>query len=308
MDRSRPAWVRIEFDSERASKMAQLEQAIASEGEVVEGQCGYPLYWYFDTQADGRPIVFIHSINAAPSAIELKPLFQYFRPARSVFAPDLPGFGRSTRAVGSFSAPDFAREIAAFVARISDRGEPDIVALSLGCEFVARAVLEFGMKVRSLTFISPSGFSARTPPSPKVQQRLKRLFNFAGLGRGAYKLLRTERSIRHFYGMNFLGQIPDELVRYALKTTRQGEAHQMPLQFLSMGLFTPNAVDALYRRLDVPVLVLFDEDPNVSFERFAEFEGDSRWRFRRIHPSMGMPQWECPELTTETIEEFYASL
>jgi endonuclease V-like protein UPF0215 family len=108
--------------------------------------------------------------------------------------------------------------------------------------------------------------------------------------------------------MNFLGQIPDELVRYALKTTREGAAHQMPLQFLSMGLFTPNAVEELYRRLDIPVLVLFDQDPNVSFERFAEFEDDSRWRFRRIHPSMGMPQWECPEQTTETIEAFYASL
>jgi endonuclease V-like protein UPF0215 family len=75
-----------------------------------------------------------------------------------------------------------------------------------------------------------------------------------------------------------------------------------------MGLFTPNAVDELYRRLDIPVLVLFDQDPNVSFERFAEFEGDSRWRFHRIHPSLGMPHWECPEQTTETIETFYASL
>ena len=40
----------------------------------------------------------------------------------------------------------------------------------------------------------------------------------------------------------------------------------MPLQFLSMGLFTANAAESLYSKLDVPVLVLFDKDPNVSFD------------------------------------------
>ena len=66
--------------------------------------------------------------------------------------------------------------------------------------------------------------------------------------------------------MNFSGFVPSELVTYALKTTRQPGAHEMPLQFLSMGLFTPNAAESLYSKLDVPVLVLFDKDPNVSFE------------------------------------------
>jgi len=178
----------------------------------------------------------------------------------------------------------------------------------LGCEFVARAVVECGAAVRSLTFISPTGFSRRQPPAPQAQRRLKRLFDFAGFGRGAFKLLRLERSIRYFYGMNFSGFVPNELITYALKTTRQPGAYEMPLQFLSMSLFTANAAESLYSKLDVPVLVLFDKDPNVSFELFEEFEANPAWQFKRIAPSLGMPQWEHPEETAGAIEAFFGAL
>lgn len=288
--------------------MPQLDKAIDSNGASITGVGDYEVYWYCDIEAEGRPLLFVHSINAAPSAIELKPLFQHFRSYRSVYAPDLPGFGRSTRHVGMMTASDFAKNISSIIDQMSPSEPPDVIALSLGCEFVARAVVECGANVRSLTFISPTGFSRRQPPPLQAQKRLRRLFDFAGFGRGAFKLLRLERSIRYFYGMNFSGSVPSELVAYALKTTRQPAAHEMPLQFLSMSLFTPNAVGLLYEKLDVPVLVLFDEDPNVTFELFEQFEDSPTWQFKRIGPSLGMPQWEHPEKTVAAIESFFAEL
>ncbi|MEC7959943.1 MAG: alpha/beta hydrolase, partial [Pseudomonadota bacterium] len=214
----------------------------------------------------------------------------------------------STRRVGTMTPSDFAKQIASIIDEMTPSEPPDVIALSLGCEFVARAVVELGAAVRSLTFISPTGFSRRQPPAPQAQRRLKRLFDFAGFGRGAFKLLRLERSIRYFYGMNFSGFVPNELVTYALKTTRQSGAHEMPLQFLSMGLFTAKAAESLYSKLDVPVLVLFDKDPNVSFELFEEFEANPAWQFKRIAPSLGMPQWEHPERTAGAIEAFFGTL
>lgn len=288
--------------------MQHLDKAIDSNGASISRDGDYEVYWYFDTQSDGRPLLLIHSVNAAPSAIELKPLFQHFRASRSVFAPDLPGFGRSTRSVGIMNPSDFAKEIADMINQMPSSEPPDVIALSLGCEFVARAVVEFGAKVRSLIFISPTGFSRRQPPTAQAQKRLKRLFDFAGFGRGAFKLLRLERSIRYFYGMNFLGTVPDELVSYALKTTRQRSAHEMPLQFLSMSLFTERVAERVYAKLKAPVLVLFDRDPNVSFELFEEFEVHDAWRFRRISPSLGMPQWERPLETIAAIESFFSEL
>ena len=299
---------RIEGDSGEKAFMKQLDKAIESDGALIEGSGDYEVYWYFDTESEGRPLLFVHSVNAAPSAIELKPLFQHFRASRPVFAPDLPGFGRSTRRVGTMTPSDFAKQIASIVDEMTPSEPPDVIALSLGCEFVARAVVELGAAVRSLTFISPTGFSRRQPPAPQAQRRLKRLFDFAGFGRGAFKLLRLERSIRYFYGMNFSGFVPNELVTYALKTTRQSGAHEMPLQFLSMGLFTAKAAESRYSKLDVPVLVLFDKDPNVSFELFEEFEANPAWQFKRIAPSLGMPQWEHPERTAGAIEAFFGTL
>ena len=288
--------------------MPQLEKAIDSNGASISGAGDYEVYWYYDIEAEGRPLLFVHSINAAPSAIELKPLFQHFRSYRSVYAPDLPGFGRSTRHVGMMTASEFAKNISSIIDQMSPSEPPDVIALSLGCEFVARAVVECGASVRSLTLISPTGFSRRQPPPLQAQKRLRRLFDFAGFGRGAFKLLRLERSVRYFYGMNFSGSVPSELVAYALKTTRQPAAHEMPLQFLSMSLFTPNAVGLLYEKLDVPVLVLFDEDPNVTFELFEQFEDSPTWQFKRISPSFGMPQWEHPEKTVAALESFFAEL
>jgi pimeloyl-ACP methyl ester carboxylesterase len=108
--------------------------------------------------------------------------------------------------------------------------------------------------------------------------------------------------------MNFSGFVPNELITYALKTTRQSGAHEMPLQFLSMSLFTPNATEFLYSRLDIPVLVLFDEDPNLSFELFERFTENPAWQFKRIAPTLGMPHWERPEETADAIEAFFSGL
>ena len=56
------------------------------------------------------------------------------------------------------------------------------------------------------------------------------------------------------------------------------------------------------------MLVLFDKDPNVSFELFEEFEANPAWQFKRIAPSLGMPQWEHPERTSGAIEAFFGTL
>ena len=100
---------RIEGDSGETAFMQQLEKAIDSNGALIKGVGDYEVYWYLDTESEGRPLLFVHSVNAAPSAIELKPLFQHFRASRPVFAPDLPGFGRSTRRVGTMTASEFAK-------------------------------------------------------------------------------------------------------------------------------------------------------------------------------------------------------
>ncbi len=54
-------------------------------------------------KANGRRLLLIHSINAAGSAYEIKPLYEHYRQSRTVYALELPGFGHSERCKRKYS-------------------------------------------------------------------------------------------------------------------------------------------------------------------------------------------------------------
>jgi len=72
-----------------------LQPAVQAEHRVIRTEAGN-LFCYADTSAPGRQPLLIHSVNAAASSIEMRPLFELFRGKRPVYALDLPGFGFSS--------------------------------------------------------------------------------------------------------------------------------------------------------------------------------------------------------------------
>lgn len=283
-----------------------LDKAIDADMHTMTTRRGHRVCFYSDASAEGRPLVLLHSINAAPSSMEMRPLFEQYRSSRPVYALDLPGFGMSQRSIEAFDAPLFAESIAEFCSTLPG-DPPDVIALSLTSEFVARAVLEHGLSIASLTLISPTGLGDRLPPGPDKQARVRSVLNFAGVGRGLFTLLRTRPSIRYFFSMNFVGKVPSPLIDYAVATTRENDAHRGPLTFLTMGLFTPNASKVLFDKLDIPLLVLYDRDPNVSFERLEDLLKKPNCTSKRIHPTLGMPHWEQQDATCNALDRFWES-
>jgi pimeloyl-ACP methyl ester carboxylesterase len=255
---------------------------------------------------EGRPLLLLHSMNAAPSAMEMKPLFEHYRKQRPVYAPDLPGYGHSERRDRRYSPQDYAAVITDFIDGVI--GAPtDVVALSTSAEFAARAAVN-GASIRSLALISPTGFGLRPRPSEKTRRRLMAFFRTPALGRGLYRLLTVKPSVRYFLNMGFAGKPPAELVDYAHRTTREPGARHAPFHFLSMQLFTDNAVDTLYRHVSQPALVLYDRDPNISFDRLPELvDHSTNWRAVRIKPTLGLPHWEEPEQTTAALDSFWSA-
>ena len=265
---------------------------------------GVTLRGYRGEVDEGTPLVLLHSINAAPSAMEMRPLFEYFRDKRPVWAPDLPGFGLSDRPDVRYSSALYARWMAEWLDSLP--GPADVVALSLTGEFMARAILEQGAKVRSLSLISPTGMSTRMPRPLSDGSRVHRLLGSRWVGQPLFRALTSRPSIRWFLGQAFVGATPEYLVQYACETTRQPGAHYAPLKFLTFNLFTEQAISRLYSRLKIPCLVLFDQDPNISFERLPELtEVYSNWAAKQLSPSLGLPHWELTRETISALEDFW---
>ena len=262
------------------------------------------LSYYVDTSGEGRPLVLIHSINAAASAYEMKPLFEAYQGQRPVYALELPGFGFAERTDRRYSPELYTASITTFLEQVV--GEPaDVIALSLGSEFAAMVALAQPDQITTLTLLSPTGLNASPPEIP--EQTLYNIFSFRLWAQPFYDLLASHASIRLFLGRNFAGDPADDMIDYAHATAHQPGARYAPLYFLSGQLFTSDVRTAVYNNLTVPTLVLYDRDPNVSFDKLPDvLATNDNWQATRIPDTLGLPHWEKLEETTAALAAFWA--
>lgn len=292
-----------------------LPDALPARRVVFAAKTAVNLNYYVDQQAKGRPLVLIHSVNAAASAYEMGPLFQYYRQQRPVYALDLPGFGFSDRPDRVYTPQYFAESILDFLE--TQVQEPaDVVALSLGCEFTARAALAMPALFHSLTFISPSGFNrrntGRATQQASMRDRSERLYNLLAnplWGSALFDLIATRRSIQFFLKQSFVGSITPGFVDYAYATAHQPGAKNASLYFVSGLLFTDEVRTRIYEKLQTPTLVIYDRDAFSRFDMLPDvLRKNASWREARIVPSMGLPQFEKLPDTAQAMESFWSDL
>lgn len=291
----------------KSRRQPPLAAALSAPRHAFATKQGGQISYYVDAAGDGRPLVLVHSINAAPSSFEVRPLFEHYRGSRPVYSLDLPGFGHSERGARDYTPELYADVLADFLTRVVKQ-PADVLALSLSAEFAARATLATPAQVASLVLISPTGFSQSQPPSGARARIAHRLLTIPGLSQGLYDLVASRPSIRYFLGRSLIGDVPGEMIDHAHATSHQPGARHAPLTFLSMQLFTPNAVERLYGRLtDLPVLAIADRDPYITFERLDDFVAQHpNWRLARLAPHLGLPHWEKLTEMVATLDGFWA--
>ena len=273
------------------------------------------LSYYVDKAKKGTPLVLLHSINAASSAFEMRPLFDHYRQTRPVYVLELPGFGFSERSDRLYSPQLYQDAISDFLQDIV--GEPaDVVALSLSSEFAALTAVHDPELIRSLVMISPTGFN---PPKigrviERANQRGSQSNLYAGLAvplwnRPLFDLISSRPSIQVFLNKSFEGLVPTSFVDYAYHTAHQPGAQYAPTYFLSRKLFTAAVRETVYKVVEQPVLVLYDRDPYTNFEMLPGLLREKEnWHGVRITPTKGLPHWEQPEKTTRALEDFWSTL
>jgi pimeloyl-ACP methyl ester carboxylesterase len=292
-----------------------LPPAIEADQQTLAGTLAGALNVYVDRSGRGRPLLLIHSVNAAASAYEMRPIFEHYRGQRPVYALDLPGYGFSDRTDTAQTPEAFAEAVVEVIA--NPIGEPaDVIALSLSCEFAARAALQRPDLFHSLTFISPSGFNAggtgRATQQTMEQDRTDSAYQALAnplWGRALFDLIATRRSIEFFLKQSFVGAPPPALIDYAYATAHQPGAHYTPLRFISGLLFTREARSRLYDRLTQPVLVVYDRDAFVRFDALPDvIATHANWQTARLEPTLGLPQFEAMARLADALAGFWGSL
>lgn len=272
-------------------------------GRVTEYQGGRPGH---------PPVVLVHSLRPFASAAEVRPLFEQLCQARPVVALDLPGFGRSERNPPRMHRDVFADVIAEVYDRAAVRhGEaPHVIALGLGAELAAAAALLAPSAIRSLTMVSPTGFSAGAVDESRVEADgrsagRRRWLDTPLIGAAIFALLRTRLGVRRELARCFVGSIDLDLLRAAQACARHPGARHAPLVALSGALADAEIRTRVFERLNCPVLVIHDRDPDVGFEELGPFVAGRRgWRTARIRPTRGLPHFERPEATMLSIGRF----
>lgn len=286
-----------------------LPEALEAERRTFASRAAGILSYYVSRESKtARPLVLIHSVNAAASAYEMRPIFEHYRQQRPVYALDLPGFGYSDRTNRAYSPQLYAEAVTDFLrTQVREQGAVDVIALSLGAEFAALAALSMPEKVRSLAFISPTGLDGRT--RGVGSEIAYRVVAFPLWSQGLYDLLVTKASIKFFLEQSFEGAVDHGLLDYAQLTTHRPGARYAPLCFVSGKLFTPNILQNVYTQLPIPVLVLYDYDAFTGFDALPELIArHPNWQARRVVPTRGLPHFERMSEVAEALNAFWERL
>jgi Alpha/beta hydrolase family len=263
---------------------------------------------------NGPPLLLVHSVNAAASAAEVRPLHEHYRASRTVYSIDLPGYGASLRSDRPYTPRLMTDALHAAVAHIRAACGPapiDALAASLACEFLARAATEAPASFGRIALVSPTGFNGRNPPrgAPGSTRHLpwldRALRGPNGRWGGAlFRGLTRPGVIRYFLGRTWGSRdIDEEMWRYAVWTARQAGAEYAPLSFLSAAMFSAD-IGNVYDQLTQPVWVSHGVRGDFTdYRGLHTVRGRPNWSFD-VFQTGALPYFEVPALFNAAFDRF----
>lgn len=279
----------------------------ALQGERIEFDSPAGRLSYYRSPSSGvpksaAPMLLIHSMNASGSAAEMRPLFEHYGASRSVYALDLPGFGLSERSDRVYLPRLMTDAVHAMVARIlaeHQGAQVDALALSLGCEFLARAATESPADYKSVTLVSPTGFNGKKPRLGPAESlvgsfRAHRVLSWSGWSDILFRQLTRPGVVRFFLEKTWGSkQIDEALFQYDIIITKQPGAKHAPFYFLSALLFSADIMH-VYDALKMPTwLVHGVRGDFVDYRLKSRFANAPNWTMD-VMATGAIPYFEIP--------------
>ncbi len=268
----------------------------------------------FDSNA--HPLLLIHGVHLTASAADAAPLFVRCAANRPVLAVELPGFASSSRGHVPCTPELMAAAILRAVEHVRMQGlrsPVDVVAMTLSCEFAARAAMARPHWFRSIAMISPTGLEGgrvepydaeATAGLPLMRGLLERLPFVDPLFRLFIHPSTVRSLLRRLSGLD---RFDRAFVEYGVAAARRAGACHASLSAFTGALRTPGVVE-LYARLPQPVWIAHGvRGLSADYEGLARIGPPSHWTVD-VFGTGAWPHFEAPELVFSRYEAFIASL
>src|ERR1700746_2415413 len=115
----------------------------------------------YHESGQGNPLIFLHGVYPGASSYEWSRIYPHFADRFQVLAPDLVGFGESTRPHRPLSAADHTAVFAQFLKAKTGEERATIVASGLGAAFAVLLAVQPPELVQRLVLLMPVGLTER---------------------------------------------------------------------------------------------------------------------------------------------------
>jgi len=236
----------------------------------------------YSTMGEGKPLLFLHGINAAAWGIDFRhnigPVSQQYK----VFVPDLPGFGRSERRKMAYTAEKNIKSITDFARFIteSEGTAPAIIVNSLTAAHLIAAATRTPEFFGPMILICPTGLEKLDFPPTEKSQRFFKLFS-GPVGTGLFWLLTGRQSTRIFLARDAYfakESIDSEIVESYYRSARQPNAKYAPFSFITFNF--NHSVKEEWPTLTQPALIVWGREamitPLTTAEAFLKLRPETK--------------------------------
>lgn len=220
----------------------------------------------YSSLGQGTPLLLLHGINGAAWAFEMRQNIEPLAETFKVYAPDLPGFGRSDRRPLRYTAEDYISFITDFAHYIKghDGKAPAVIASSLAAAYVIAVAAANPELLGALILICPTGLERLEGQPSETAQRVSNILQ-GKTGDAAFGLLTSYPATRLFLGRDayFDKQfLTKEVLDGYYSSARQANAKFAPFSFLTG--FLNHSVKTEWPQLKNPTLLVWGHDATIT--------------------------------------------
>ena len=211
----------------------------------------------FQRLGNGEPVLFLHSFGPGHDSLEWRAAGGRLAETNQVFAPDLPGWGRSERPEAQLDGELYIQFLADFLDDVVRR-RAVVVAAGLAAAYAVELAVDHPELVRGLVLVSPLGINLASDEPDLKDAVIHRLLRLPVFGTSAMNLYTTRKGILRYLREEVYANpaaVTDALVDHHYKGAHE-PANRAALAAYLAGYLNHRVAPAL-ARLETPTLLVW---------------------------------------------------